>query len=121
MSVMATQGVQIKKLGDVITTNYCRNARSPITAGNAYLDPFAYLPRPKYNLAAVSQGQRGANVRNLQMMLKHERIFPIEISANGLYGPTTAKAVLKWKRKYGVSGDGSSFGTKAVAQYKKNF
>ena len=121
MSVMATQGVQIKKLGEVITTNYCRNARAPIVAGNAYLDPFAYLPRPKYNLVAVSEGQRGANVRNLQMMLKHERIFPIEISANGMYGPTTAKAVAAWKKKYGLVGDGSSFGGDAIERYKALF
>ncbi len=102
ISAAATQGVQIKRLGDVISTTACRNARAPIIAANAYLDPFDYLPRPKYSLKPVALGDSGTHVRNLQMMLKHERIFPIEISANGVYGPTTARAVLQWQKQYRV-------------------
>jgi|GEM_PF-39586 len=102
ISAAATQGVKIRRLGDVIQTTACANARAPIIAANAYLDPFDYLPRPKYSLKPVALGDNGANVRNLQMMLKHERIFPIEISANGVYGPTTAKAVLQWQKQYRV-------------------
>ena len=124
ISVAATQGVQIKRLGEVIPTTACRNARAPIIAANAYLDPFDYLPRPKYSLVAVKQGDRGANVRNLQMMLKHERIFPIEISANGIYGPNTAQAVAKWQKKYRVEEDGGSgkvFSADSISVYNSLF
>lgn len=128
VSVMATQGVQIRKLGDVITTQACRDARAPITASNAYLDPFDYLPRPQYTLKPVAFGDSGSDVQALQMVLKHERIFPIEVSANGVYGPTTAKAVLEWQKKYRVNTDsileqkaGKIFGKDSVAVYDRLF
>lgn len=128
LSVMATQGVQIRRLGEVMATTACRDARAPITAANAYRDPFDYLPRPEFTLQAVAFGENGRNVRNLQMMLKHERIFPIEISANGVYGPTTAAAVLEWQKKYRVdeigvleAGEGKTFGTGSIERYGSLF
>ncbi|MFW0871363.1 MAG: peptidoglycan DD-metalloendopeptidase family protein [Patescibacteria group bacterium] len=128
VSVAATQGVQIRRLGDVITTTACRDARAPIISSNAYRDPFDYFPRPHFTLSEVALGDRGTSVRNLQMMLKHERIFPIEISANGVYGPTTAKAVLKWQKKYRVDNPseldaqaGKSFGEASLKRYQSFF
>lgn len=40
LTVYATQGVQIKKFDDSVN---CKNARIPIAAKNAYLDPLDYL------------------------------------------------------------------------------
>lgn len=128
LSVMATQGVQIRRLGDVMATTACADARAPITASNAYRDPFDYLPRPQYSLKPVEYGDTGGDVRTLQMMLKHERLFPIEVSANGVYGPTTAASVLKWQKKYRVDSskaleeaEGRSFDTASVSRYNSLF
>ena len=122
-STYATQGVQVKRLGDVSsTTFYCANSIIPIISLNAYLDPYDYLPRPKFSLKEVSYGQSGASVRSLQMMMKHERIFPIEVSANGYYGDITAKSVAKWQKKYGLgTTDGRSFGSSSLNRYNLLF
>ncbi len=122
-STYATQGVQVKKLGDVSpTTVYCKEAVIPIISLNAYLDPFDYLPRPKFAVKQVRLGDSSTAVRELQMMLKHERMFPIEVPANGVYGPTTAAAVLEWGNKYGVdTKKGERFDQKAVERYEKFF
>lgn len=128
ISVMATQGVQIRRLGDVMQTTACADARAPITASNAYRDPFDYLPRPRFSLKEVAYGDTGTYVRNLQMMLKHERIFPIEVSANGVYGPTTARAVQKWQEKYRIDNPpilkdqaGNVFGEQSLERYQSFF
>ena len=128
LSVAATQGVQIRRLGDVMATTACADAPAPITAANAYKDPFDYLPRPEFELGEVSLGESSGEVRRLQMMLKHERIFPIEVSANGVYGPTTARAVLEWQKKYRVDNPavldaeaGEVFDERSIDRYKSLF
>ncbi len=122
-STYATQGVQVKRLGDVSSRSfYCRDSVIPIISLNAYLDPYDYLPRPKFSVKTASYGQSGSHVRSLQMMMKHERIFPIEVSANGYYGDITAKAVKEWQKKYGLGNtDGKSFGSKSVSRYNLLF
>jgi murein DD-endopeptidase MepM/ murein hydrolase activator NlpD len=128
ISVAATQGIQIRRLGDVMQTTACADARAPITAANAYRDPFDYLPRPRFSLREVEYGDTGTYVRNLQMMLKHERFFPTEVSANGVYGPTTAKAVLEWQREYRVDNPpvlkqeaGKKFDERSIDRYQSLF
>jgi len=121
-STYATQGVKIERLGDVSNSFYCADAIIPIIALNAYLDPYDYLPRPKFALREVSFGDNNASVRSLQMALKHERIFPIEVSSNGQYGPTTAKAVAEWQKKYGLgTTDGRDFDKKSLDRYNLLF
>lgn len=125
-STYATQGVQVKKLGDVSkTTVYCKDAVIPIISLNAYLDPYDYLPRPEFNLKSVKLGDNNPSVRELQMMLKHERLFPIEQAASGQYGATTAAAVLGWQKRYGVEGategKGQKFDAKSIERYKEFF
>jgi len=115
-STYATQGVQVKRLGDISNSFYCADSVIPIIALNAYLDPYDYLPRPKFSVKAASYGSTGN--RSLQMMLKHERIFPTEVSANGYYGDVTAKAVKEWQKKYGLGNtDGKTFDKKSVNRY----
>ena len=78
------------------------------------------MPRPKFTLSPGSYGSTGN--RNLQMMLKHERIFPTEVSANGYYGDVTAKAVKEWQKKYGLgTTDGRTFDQKSIDRYKLLF
>ncbi len=121
-STYATQGVQVKRLGDVSNSFYCADSIIPIISLNAYLDPYDYLPRPKFSVGQASYGQSGATVRSIQMMLKHERIFPTEISANGYYGDQTAKAVKAWQKKYGLgTTDGKTFGKTSVDRYSLLF
>lgn len=116
-STYATQGVQVKRLGDVSsTTFYCADSIIPVISLNAYLDPYDYLPRPKFNVKTANYGQSG--VRELQMMMKHERIFPIEVSANGYYGDITARSVAEWQKKYGLGNtDGKSFDQRSLDRY----
>jgi len=120
-STYATQGVQVKRLGDVSSsTFYCADSVIPIIALNAYLDPYDYLPRPRFAVRAGAYGSSGN--RELQMMLKHERIFPIEISASGYYGDATAKAVKEWQKKYGLGNtDGKTFDKKSLDRYELLF
>ena len=120
-STYATQGVQVKRLGDVsATTFYCADSVIPIISLNAYLDPYDYLPRPKFNIKTASYGQSG--VREMQMMMKHERIFPIEVSANGYYGDITARSVAEWQKKYGLgSTNGKVFDQKSLDRYNLLF
>ena len=41
----------------------------------------------------------------LQNILKYEGIFPKNISSSGYYGSITARAVLKWQKKYKIASD----------------
>ena len=43
LTVYATQGVEVMRLGDVKKITHCANARIPIAPLNAYLDPMSYL------------------------------------------------------------------------------
>jgi murein DD-endopeptidase MepM/ murein hydrolase activator NlpD len=45
-SVYATEGVSIKRLGDVKKITNCANARIPIAPLNAYMNPLDFLPQP---------------------------------------------------------------------------
>jgi len=118
VTVAVTKGIQIKRLGDVIQTNYCRNAIAPITASNAYLDPFDYLPRVEIPLKAVKEGENNLWVKRLQNMLKYDGVFPLEVFSSGQYGPTTTTAVAAWKKKYGLKGDGKEFSQDAISVHK---
>lgn len=116
-STYAAEGVTFRELN----STYCNGALIPIIALNAYLDPFAYLPRPYFGLSPVSYGESSNAVKNLQNMLKHERMFPLDISSNGQYGPTTAKAVLEWQKQYRRSEDQNNFRVRDVEFYENLF
>lgn len=89
---------------------YGKPMKVPIASHTAYTNPFDYLPKPEFvNIRPVTFGDNSSYVKEMQNMLKYEKVFPTNVSANGRYGPTTEASVQRWKDKYNVSGDGKSF------------
>ena len=111
LSTFATKGVQVKTVPHPFAGSRCYGVpvKIPIAAHNAYLDPFKYLPRPDFNLKPIEEGDSNSYVKALQDFMKYDGVFPRDVSANGVYGPTTAASVVRLKEKYDLRGDGSEF------------
>ncbi|PID83483.1 hypothetical protein CSB11_01695 [Candidatus Campbellbacteria bacterium] len=123
-TVFYTKGLKIQTISHRYKGR-CYGAKMtvPIASHKAYTDPFDYLPKPEFNLILkpVSFGQKGKAVKNLQNMLKYEKVFPRNISANGMFGSTTEKSLKRWKEKYKISGDGKSFSASDLQKFKAKY
>jgi hypothetical protein len=64
---------------------------------------FGTTPEAKFKITkTLSFGDRNEDVRELQEMLKHEGLFPLQITTD-YYGAITARAVLDWQLKHEVA------------------
>jgi murein DD-endopeptidase MepM/ murein hydrolase activator NlpD len=96
-TVYYTDGVKVKTISHSYRGRcYQKKMRVPIASHKAYTDPFKYLPKPEFDrLKPVKFGNKGTAVKELQNMLKYEKVFPRNISANGNFGPTTEESLKK--------------------------
>lgn len=66
------------------------------------------------NAMALQKGNRGANVVNLQDVLKVAGYFPVNVRSTGYYGSITKNAVKKFQKAKGLAVDGIA-GSKTMA------
>lgn len=72
----------------------------------ALLTVLSLLPTARVDAAAMKQGSRGSNVRQLQQNLIG--LGYLEGSADGSYGAKTKAAVQEFQKDFGLSADGSA-------------
>ncbi len=120
-TIYYTKGVKIKTISHSYPGRcYGKKMTVPIAAHNAYTDPFKYLPKPEFTgLKPVKLGDKGRAVKELQNMLKYEKVFPRDVSANGYFGKTTAASLKRWKEKYHISGSGNEFSESDLKKFKE--
>lgn len=94
-TVYFKKGLQIKTISHSYAGRcFGKKMKVPIASHSAYTNPFDYLPKPEFvNIRPVKFGDRGIYVKEMQNMLKYEKVFPTNISANGRFGPTTEKSL----------------------------
>lgn len=99
---------------------YGKLMKVPIASHSAYTNPFDYLPKPEFtNIKSVQFNDSSSYVKELQNMLKYEKVFPTDTSANGYFGVTTEASLQRWKDKYTIIGDGKSFSKSDVKKWKE--
>lgn len=60
----------------------------------------------RYNFTKTMKfGETSPQISTMQLILKKEGLFPVNIQATGYYGAITAKAVLAFQRKYNVASE----------------
>lgn len=57
-------------------------------------------PDFEFNKDRLEYSQKNADIRYLQIILKHEGFFPVDEKATGYFGPVTKESVKKFQEKY---------------------